>query len=1073
MSDGPISIRLAKAAAEFNVGVDRIIDLLHKKGQKIDSNPNTKLTPEMYAILVKEFQPDKAAKDIAKHIELEYNAVRTPKVEEKKTSPPTPIVPDKEELLVRTTIQPKIEKPVTPQVEKTPESKPETKQEPIVESLPDVKPVVAESKKAEPATEPVQSVVEMPIEAQPAPESKQVEVIITKEVVTPVATKTETNAAEAIADVEITITTPVDIDKTNDSEEVSGPKVIGLIDLSQFDRKPKAKIKKEKGSKENKGSKESIESTTKKVVDKAEDSKDRNKDANPVSEIVAPSEVILPVKDPVVTQSVSIEPIATEEKSQEASNKPIDQPSADGLYNKTDANFIKTKFTKLEGPKIVSKIELPQPSRPDSRKPVASSSDDDSKSKKRKRKRLNKGKGGAEEVAAKPATPGTTAQAGAKPHEKPKHKPQQNKDRARFVEPKPELSEEDIQKQIKETLQRLSGTGKSKASKYRREKRNLISQQLQDDIAKQEEEKKVLKVTEFVTANDLAVMMNVPVTNIIATCMAIGMFVSINQRLDAETIVVVADEFGYKVEFVSVEVQEAIEHDDEASDPALLRPRNPIVTVMGHVDHGKTSLLDYIRNANVIAGEAGGITQHIGAYEVKLEDGRKITFLDTPGHEAFTAMRARGAQVTDIVIIVIAADDTVMPQTKEAINHAQAAGVPMVFAINKIDKAGANPEKIKEELSKLNILVEDWGGKFQSQEISAKKGLNVELLLDKVLLEAELLDLKANPTARANGTVIESSLDKGRGYVAKLLVQNGSLKIGDFILAGSVYGKVKAMYNERNVPIKIAGPSAPVLLLGLTGAPQAGDKFKVMVDEREAKQIATKRQQLQREQGIRTQKHITLDEIGRRIAIGDFKELNIIVKGDVDGSVEALSDSLLKLANQQVQVNVIHKSVGAITESDVLLASASNAIIVGFQVRPSMSARKIAEREEIDIRLYSIIYTAINEIKLAIEGMLAPEIEEKIVCNVEIREVFRITKVGSIAGCMVLDGKITRNTRIRLIRDGIVVHTGSLGSLKRYKDDVREVLAGYECGLNIDNFNDIKIGDIVEGYEEVEVKRKL
>jgi translation initiation factor IF-2 len=569
------------------------------------------------------------------------------------------------------------------------------------------------------------------------------------------------------------------------------------------------------------------------------------------------------------------------------------------------------------------------------------------------------------------------------------------------------------------------------------------------------------------------VMMDVPVTKIIATCMTLGMFVSINQRLDAETISVLADEFGYKVEFVSVEVQEAIDNSDETDDPALLKPRNPIVTVMGHVDHGKTSLLDHIRSANVIAGEAGGITQHIGAYEVQLEDGRKITFLDTPGHEAFTAMRARGAQVTDIVIIVVAADDTVMPQTKEAINHAQAAGVPMVFAINKIDKNGANPEKIKEELSKLNILVEDWGGKYQSQEISAKKGINVTELLDKVLLEAELLDLHANPDARASGTVIESSLDKGRGYVAKLLVQNGTLKLGDFILAGSVYGKVKAMYNERNLPVKEAGPSAPVLLLGLTGAPQAGDKFKVMVDEREAKQIATKRQQLQREQGIRTQKHITLDEIGRRIAIGDFKELNIIVKADVDGSVEALSDSLLKLSTPQVQVNVIHKSVGAITESDVLLASASNAIIAGFQVRPSMSARKLAEREEIDIRFYSIIYTAINEIKLAIEGMLAPEIEEKIVCNVEIREVFRNSKVGAIAGCMVLDGKITRNTRIRVIRDGIVVHTGSLGSLKRFKDDVKEVLTGYECGLNIDNFNDIKIGDIVEGYEEVEVKRKL
>ena len=548
---------------------------------------------------------------------------------------------------------------------------------------------------------------------------------------------------------------------------------------------------------------------------------------------------------------------------------------------------------------------------------------------------------------------------------------------------------------------------------------------------------------------------------------------SINQRIDAETISLLADEFGYKVEFVSVEVQEAIRDSEEIDLPENMTPRSPIVTVMGHVDHGKTSLLDYIRHANVIAGEAGGITQHVGAYEVVLDNNKKITFLDTPGHEAFTAMRARGAQVTDLVIIVIAADDTVMPQTIEAINHAQAAGVPIVFAINKIDKNGANPEKIKEELSKINILVEDWGGKYQSQEISAKKGVNVELLLEKVLLEAELLDLRSNANKAAMGTVLESSLDKGRGYVAKLLVQNGTLRSGDFVLAGSTYGKVKAMYNERNVLVKEAGPSAPVLLLGLSGAPQAGDMFHVMADEREAKSIANKRQQLQREQGIRTQKHITLDEIGRRIAIGDFKELNIIVKADVDGSVEALSDSLLKLSTEEVQVNVIHKSVGQITETDVMLASASNAVIIGFQVRPSMAARKLAEREEIDMRLYSIIYTAINEIKAAIEGMLSPEIEEKIICNIEVRDVFNITKVGNVAGCMVLEGRVTRNTKIRVIRDGIVVHTGSLGSLKRFKDDVKEVTSGYECGLNIDRFNDIKVGDIVEGYEQTEVKRKL
>jgi translation initiation factor IF-2 len=550
------------------------------------------------------------------------------------------------------------------------------------------------------------------------------------------------------------------------------------------------------------------------------------------------------------------------------------------------------------------------------------------------------------------------------------------------------------------------------------------------------------------------------------------MFVSINQRLDAETLTLVAEEFGFKVEFVSVEVQEAIKQ-NEPDRPEDMVERPPIVTVMGHVDHGKTKLLDFIRSTNVVAGEAGGITQHIGAYEVMREDGRKITFLDTPGHEAFTAMRARGASVTDVAIIVIASDETVMPQTREAVNHALAAGVPIVFAFNKMDKPNANPEKLREELSKMNILVEEWGGKYQTQEISAKVGTNVELLLEKVLLEAEMLSLKANPSRMATGTVIESSLDKGRGYVSKLLVQNGTLRVGDIVLAGATYGKVKAMYNERNQPIKEADPSQPILMLGLNGAPQAGDGFNVMADEKESKLIATKRLQLQREQGLRTQKHITLDEIGRRIAIGDFKELNIIVKCDVDGSVEALSDSLLKLSNEEVMVNVIHKSVGAITESDVLLASASNAIIVGFQVRPSVSARKLAEAEQIDIRLYSIIYQAIEEIKAAIEGMLSPEIEEKILCNIEVRDVFKITKVGSVAGCMVLDGKVTRNTKIRVIRDGIVVYTGSLGSLKRFKDDVKEVLSGYECGLNIENFNDIKVGDIVEGYELTEIKRKL
>ena len=640
-------------------------------------------------------------------------------------------------------------------------------------------------------------------------------------------------------------------------------------------------------------------------------------------------------------------------------------------------------------------------------------------------------------------------------------------------EEKPELSDEEIQKQIKETLARLSPLGKSKTSKHRREKRHNIQNELEEERMHEMEEQKVLKVTEFVTANELATMMNIPVTKVIATCMSLGMFVSINQRLDAEILQVVAEEFGFKIEFTSIDVQEALAEADEPDNPEDLVPRAPVVTVMGHVDHGKTKLLDFIRSTNVVAGEAGGITQHIGAYEVKTSSGKKVTFLDTPGHEAFTAMRARGAKITDVAIIVIAADDSVMPQTIEAINHAHAANVPIVFAINKIDKPTADPQKIYRQLADMNILVEEWGGKVQSQEISAKQGIGVDELLEKVLLEAEMLDLKGNPNRLAKGTIIESALDKGRGYVAKILVQEGTLHVGDMVLAGTTYGKVKAMFNERNQPLKEAGPSTPLLLLGLNGAPQAGDNFNVMTDEREVKTIANRRQQLQREQGIRTQKHITLDEIGRRIAIGDFKELNIIVKADVDGSVEALSDSLLKLSTEEVQVNIIHKSVGAISEADIMLASASNAIIVGFNVRPTMQARKIAEREQIDIRLYSIIYTAIEEIKAAIEGMLAPEIQEVVTCNIEIREVFNISKVGRIAGCMVLDGKVNRQTKIRVIRDGIVVFTGNLGSLKRFKDDVKEVSAGFECGLNIENFNDIKVGDIIEGYTEKEISRKL
>lgn len=712
-----------------------------------------------------------------------------------------------------------------------------------------------------------------------------------------------------------------------------------------------------------------------------------------------------------------------------------------------EEEVIKAKSEKLAGPTVVGKIDLPE--KP---KPVASSSDADGLARrKRKRKRI-----GSEPPAGGQRGPQRGGPGG-----------RGRKSR----EPKPELDEKEIQKEIKETLARLSGSGKSKSAKLRRAKRDAVSQKRDEEIARAEEESTILKVTEFVTVAELATMMNVPANDVISACMTLGIFAAINQRLDAETLTIIAEEFGYTIDFVSADVQDQILEVEDKPEDLVARP--PIVTVMGHVDHGKTSLLDHIRKANVIAGEAGGITQHIGAYSVEVGDGKKITFLDTPGHEAFTAMRARGAQVTDLVIIVIAADDNVMPQTKEAINHAQAAGVPMVFAINKVDKPGANPDKIKEELSGMNILVESWGGKYQDQEISAKNGTGVDELLEKVLLESELLDLQANPKKNATGVVIESSLDKGRGFVTTLLVEAGTLKVGDVLLAGCHSGRVKAMHNERGADIESVGPAGPVSLLGLNGAPNAGDKFNVMDDEREARQIATKRLQLQREQGVRTQKHITLDEIGRRLAIGDFQELNIIVKGDVDGSIEALTDSLMKLSTEQVQVNVIHKAVGQISESDVLLASASDAIIVGFQVRPSASARRLAEKEQIDIRLYSIIYNAIEEVKDAMEGLLSPDVEEKVVGTAEVREVYKISKVGTVAGCYVLDGKIGRNNNVRLIREGIVVYTGELGSLKRFKDDVKEVQHGYECGLNIEKFNDIKVGDNIEAYEEVEVKKTL
>ena len=646
-----------------------------------------------------------------------------------------------------------------------------------------------------------------------------------------------------------------------------------------------------------------------------------------------------------------------------------------------------------------------------------------------------------------------------------------NKDRFKKPVLKQEVSEEDVAKQVKETLARLTAKGKNKTAKYRKEKREQDAERRHELESQEQAESKVLKLTEFVTANELASMMNVPVTQVIGTCMSVGIMVSINQRLDAETINLVAEEFGFKTEYVSAEVAQAIVEEADAEED--LQPRAPIVTVMGHVDHGKTSLLDYIRKSNVIAGEAGGITQHIGAYHVTLEDGRKITFLDTPGHEAFTAMRARGAKVTDVVIVIVAADDNVMPQTKEAINHAIAAGVPIVFAINKIDKPAANPDKIKEELAAMNYLVEEWGGKYQSQDISAKKGVGVNELLEKVLLEAEMLDLKANPNRKATGSIIESSLDKGRGYVATVLVSNGTLRVGDIVLAGTHYGKVKAMFNERNQRMKEAGPSEPALILGLNGAPAAGDTFHVIETEQEAREIANKREQLQREQGLRTQKMLTLDEVGRRLALGDFHELNIIVKGDVDGSVEALSDSLIKLSTEQIQVNVIHKGVGQISESDVSLAAASDAIIVGFQVRPSGGAAKLAEQEGVDIRKYSIIYDAIEEVKAAMEGMLAPTVKEQVTATIEVREVFNISKVGQVAGAMVKTGKVKRTDKARLIRDGIVVYTGGINALKRFKDDVKEVGTNFECGISLTNCNDIKVGDVIETYEEVEVKQTL
>lgn len=948
--------RLGKAAGEFNVAIQSVVDVLKKANFDIENNPNVKLTEEMYDLLLKEFKAEKELKEEAQKIDI---GVYNKKNEETPVSKPTheaqpshavpePPVSAAKEKAEKVEEVIKAEVP-TPKIVGTIDLDQFNKSKKSAAKAADEEDKKVE--KSEPQPEPMESPVPEAIQEVPAQE--------------PVETSVSEPEAPA---------------KAEKSKETFGLKITGKIDLDSLNKKKPAPAKEEE------------------------------KPA-PVAEV----------------------------KEEEKPKEP-----------EKDANFIETVYTKIQAPVIKGKIDLdamkPKESpKKEKEQPKKENNAETEDRKKRKRTRIKHPANKQTGDSGKPKAP---------------------------VAPKVEISEEDIQRQIRETMMRLEPLGKSKNSKRKREKRQHIQEEMRENELQEQQNQKKLKVTEFLTANELATLMNLPVVTIISTCMSIGLAVSINQRLDAETISLLADEFGYEVEFVKADIEEelSINTDDNEED---LEPRHPIITVMGHVDHGKTSLLDYIRKSNVIAGEAGGITQHIGAYEVTMQDGRKITFLDTPGHEAFTAMRARGAKVTDVCIIVIAADDAVMPQTVEAINHSQAAGVAMVFAITKIDKATANPDKIREELAAMNILVEEWGGKYQCQEIDAKHGVNVEELLEKVLLEAELLDLKANPKKNGVGTVLESSLDKGKGYVAKVLVQNGTIKVGDPVLAGTHYGKVKALYNERNQQVQSAGPATPILLLGLSGAPQAGDIINVCHSDHEARVAATKRAQLAREMGLRTQKHITLDEIGRRIAIGDFKELNIIVKGDVDGSVEALSDSLLKLSTPQVQVNVIHKSVGQVTESDVLLASASNAVIVAFQVRPSAGSRKLAEQEQIDIRTYSIIYTAINEIKDAIAGMHSPEIREKVLCNIEIREVYKISKVGNVAGCMVLDGKLQRNTKVRVIRDGIVVYTGKLGSLRRFKDDVKEVVTGQDCGLNIENFNDIKVGDIIEGYEEYEVKVTL
>ncbi len=1015
-------IRLSKACKDLNVGMSTAVEFLAKKGHKLSADPNLKLEDELYLLLAKEFNKDMALKIESERISKERQEkekAETVGLEEyvhPKTAPkPAEIIP---------TVIPEEQKPHIKSVGhidleetgKKVKTKEKEKTE-IVDSIPvePIKePVVAEKEKIEPDATFTHEVKEVVTEEPVKPEKP--EEIIQEQKSQP----EEFEVTEKILP---------------DSTEIKAEKIEEKIE-TQVITSPE--ISKHRTTQESESS--NLEEVN---VNEAEI------EISELTEEVFYTEI--PVLDTNITVvgSIDLDALNQRVRPKPKSKEQRKREKEEKIQLEAEAKKIAQKGKKV--------IKLPG---------EAEDAEDTKDHHKKKRERFTKQKVDISKVSGN---------ANPEELERPKKlnlSPKGTKDKFK-KSIKPAISEEDIQKQIKETLARLATSNKkTKGSKYKKDKREIINARQQQLAEMEQSNEKVLKLTEFVTVNELANMMDVPVNDVISTCMNLGLIVSINQRLDAETINILADEFGFTTEYVSHDVIEALA-ENEPDDEENLQPRPPIVTVMGHVDHGKTSLLDYIRKTNVIAGEAGGITQHIGAYNVVLDNGQRITFLDTPGHEAFTAMRARGAKVTDLAIIIIAADDNVMPQTVEAINHASAANVPIVFAINKVDKPDANPEKIKEQLANMNYLVEDWGGKYQSQEISAKKGIGVPELLEKVLLEAELLDLKANPNRRAIGSIIESSLDKGRGYIATVLVQNGTLHQGDVVLAGTHFGKVKAMFNERNQRISEARPSEPVLILGLNGAPQAGDNFVVMESEHEARELALKREQLQREQTIRTKKHFTLDELGRRIAFGDFKELNVIVKGDVDGSVEAISDSLLKLSTEKIQVNIIHKAVGAISDSDVLLAAASNAIIVGFQVRPTPSARKMAEKEEIDIRLYSIIYDAIEEIKSAMEGMLSPEIKEEITATLEVRDVFKITKVGTVAGCIVKEGKIKRTNKVRLIRDGIVIFTGEIESLKRFKEDVKEVAVNYECGVSIHNFNDIHVGDLIESFEEMEVKSEL